>query len=105
MTNGVEGIRSTVIGVPLLPGTCHLTIDGVSSEELLFLCDQAGLCASAASSCSSGAAQRSHVLAAMGRDLGVGHAALRLTIGAETTDDDVARAAGIVLDAVRRLRG
>jgi cysteine desulfurase len=71
----------------------------------VFLCDEAGLCVSAASSCSSGAATASHVLAAMGLGGGDDRGSLRLTLGAETTDDDVERAAAIVVAAVRRLRG
>ena len=46
----------------------------------------------------------SHVLAAMGVDDEAASGSLRLTIGAETTDDDVDRAAAIVVCAVRRLR-
>ena len=45
---------------------CHLCIPGVEAEALLFLLDQEGVCASAASSCASGAAEPSHVLAALG---------------------------------------
>ncbi|HLK46400.1 MAG TPA: aminotransferase class V-fold PLP-dependent enzyme, partial [Acidimicrobiales bacterium] len=105
LTNGIDGIRATVAGVPILPGTCHVTIDGVSSEELVFLCDEAGLCVSAASSCASGASRRSHVLEAMGAAVDRDAATLRLSLGHDTTDDEVARAAAVVIDAVRRLRG
>ena len=73
-----------------VPGTVHVTFEGLASDELLFLLDQEGVCASAASSCSSGAAESE---SRPGRD---GHVArerargsLRLSMGAETTDDDV----------------
>ena len=101
---GVAGLQVTAADVRRLPGTCHVTIDGVSSEELVFLCDEAGLCVSAASSCASGAASTSHVLEAMGATELHMRASLRLTMGAETTDDEVDRAARIVVDAVARLR-
>lgn len=104
LTSGIEGVTPTIEDADVLPGTCHVLVDGVASEELVYLCDEAGLCVSAASSCSSGAATSSHVLAAMGTDLGAGRAALRLTLGATTTDDEVDRAAAIVVDAIRRLR-
>ena len=58
-----DGDRSAV-----LPGICHLCIDGVDSESLLFLLEAEGVAASAASSCASGAQQSSHVLEAMGVD-------------------------------------
>jgi cysteine desulfurase len=104
LTSELDGIRRTASGLNVLPGTCHVLVDGVASEELLYLCDDAGLCASAASSCSSGAGSVSHVLSAMGVDGAEARGSLRLTIGAETTDDDVARAATIVVGAVRQLR-
>jgi cysteine desulfurase len=54
--------------------TCHLCIEGVESEALLFLLEGNEVYASAASSCASGAMQPSHVLAAMGvpRELAAG---------------------------------
>ncbi len=101
---GVEHLHVTARGARRLPGTCHVTIDGVSSEELVFLCDEAGLCVSAASSCSSGAATRSHVLEAMGGTDATTRASLRLSMGAETTDSEIEQAATIVHAAVSRLR-
>ena len=87
-----------------IAGSCHLCIAGVENEALLFLLDQAGVAASAASSCASGAMDPSHVLAAIGvdRDLAVG--SLRLSLGATTTIDEVDAAADAVVAAVRRLR-
>jgi cysteine desulfurase len=104
LTSSLDGVASTVKGAAVLPGTCHVLVEGVTSEELVYLCDEAGLCVSAASSCSSGAATRSHVLAAMGVDDVASRGSLRLTIGAETTDAEVERAGAIVVGAVRRLR-
>lgn len=100
----VPGTTLTAADAPRLPGTCHVTIEGIASEELVFLCDEAGLCVSAASSCASGAAQHSHVLAAMGMDERRARGSLRLTLGEETTDEEVERAAAIVAGAVVQLR-
>ena len=49
-------------------GHLHVGFPGVESEALLVMLDQQGLCAAAGSSCSSGATEISHVLAAMGMD-------------------------------------
>ncbi|HEX5367056.1 MAG TPA: aminotransferase class V-fold PLP-dependent enzyme, partial [Acidimicrobiales bacterium] len=87
-----------------LPGALHVCVPGVESEALLFLLDEAGVCASAASACASGAQQASHVLAAMGVPPRLAAGALRLSLGWSTTDADVARAATVVPVAVARLR-
>jgi cysteine desulfurase len=85
-------------------GFCHLCVAGVEAEALLFLLDQAGVAASAASSCASGAAEPSAVLAAMGvpRELAAG--SLRLSLGWATTEGDVDRALDVVPAAVAQLR-
>jgi cysteine desulfurase len=88
----------------LLPGTLHLTIPGVESESLLFLLDEAGICASAASACASGAQEVSHVLAAMGAALDADAGALRLSLGWTSTDADVDRAIDVLPAVVARLR-
>jgi cysteine desulfurase len=88
-----------------IAGSCHLCIEGVEAESLLFLLDQRGVAASAASSCSSGALDPSHVLAAIGvpRDLAGG--SLRLSLGATTTDAEIDHAIDAVVESVTRLRG
>lgn len=83
---------------------CHLAFNGIESEALLFLLEKEDIMASAASSCSSGAQDPSHVLAAMGvgRELAAG--SLRLSLGHNSTDADVDAALVAVPAAVARLR-
>ncbi len=100
----LPGARVTAIGALRVPGTVHVTFDGLASDELLFLLDQEGVCASAAASCSSGAAQASHVLAAMGVAPERARGALRLSMGAETTPDDVDAVIATLSSVVYRLR-
>jgi cysteine desulfurase len=92
-------------GARRLPGTLHLCIPGIESEALLFLLDEAGVCASAASACASGAHQASHVLAAMGIGPELGGGALRLSLGWSSTHDDVDHALRVIPAAVAHLRG
>jgi cysteine desulfurase len=70
---------------------------------LLFLLDQAGVCASAAASCSSGAAAQSHVLEAMGVAPEFARGSVRFSMGGETTANDVDALIGIVSSVVYRL--
>ncbi len=100
----IPGCQVTGLGALRVPGTVHVTFDDLASDELLFLLDQEGVCASAAASCSSGAASPSHVLAAMGVSHERARGSLRLSMGAETTDADVDAAIAILSSVVYRLR-
>ena len=100
----LEGCAITAPGATRLPGTVHVTFEGLASDELLFLLDQAGVCAAAASSCSSGAAIASHVLAAMGMAPERARGSLRLSMGGETTQEDVDALIVILTSVVERLR-
>ncbi len=62
-------------------GNVHVGIPGVEAEALLVLLDRAGVCAAAGSSCSSGATEPSHVLAAMGLEHADALASIRLSLG------------------------
>ncbi len=100
----LPGAHLTAPGAAGLPGTVHVTFEGLASDELLFLLDRDGVCASAAASCSSGAILTSHVLAAMGVPVERARGALRLSMGRETSDDDVTAVVAALTRAVDRLR-
>ena len=78
-------------------GSAHVMFEGVENEALLFLLDEAGVAASAASACASGAMDPSHVLAAMGVERAWAGGALRLTLGRTTTEADVDAAVDAVV--------
>ncbi len=88
---------------PVVAGIGHVMLHGVEAEALLFLLDAQGLRASAASSCSSGAQDPSHVLASMGIDRQIAQGSLRLSLGHTSTEDDIDRALAIIPAAVRQL--
>lgn len=100
----VEGTVETGRRSGKVAGSAHLCFEGIESEALLFLLEDAGVYASAASSCSSGAQDPSHVLAAMGYDRMLAGGSLRLSLGYETADADIDRALAVIPDAVARLR-
>jgi cysteine desulfurase len=85
-------------------GNAHVCIEGVVSEELLVVLDQLGICASAGSACASGALHLSPVLMAMGVPVSRSAGALRLTLGASTTEFDIDAALVAIPQAVVRLR-
>ena len=99
-----EAQRTVPAGVDVLPGHLHLCLAGVEREELLVALGAQGLCVSGGSSCASGALEPSPVLAAMGVAAGLAAGAIRFSLGARTTDEDVDRALQIVPAAVASLR-
>jgi cysteine desulfurase len=94
-----SGARDTKVA-----GICSLLIEDIESESLLFLLDRAGICATAASSCASGALEPSHVLAAMGVPRELAKGSLRLSLGWCSTDADVDLALDVIPAAVKQLR-
>jgi cysteine desulfurase len=107
----VDGLLASVPGTvetgdraAKVAGSCHVCFSGVESEALLFLLEREGICASAASSCASGAQDPSHVLAAMGYERALAAGSLRLSLGATTTAADVEHALAVIPPAVARLR-
>lgn len=98
------GVVETVPAAVAAPGIVHLRFDGVENEALLFLLDEAGVCASAASACASGAMEPSHVLAAMGVPSTEAVGALRLSLGHTTTAADIEQAVEAITAALARLR-
>ena len=97
-------VHETVPRAHKVAGSAHVCIEGIENEALLFLLDEAGVCASAASACAAGAMEPSHVLAAMGVPRSLAFGALRLTLGRTTTEADVRRGVDVVTDSVLRLR-
>jgi cysteine desulfurase len=106
-----DGLLATVpdafvnaAAAPTTAGHLHVGFRGIESEALLVLLDEQGLCAAAGSSCSSGATEISHVLAAMGLDAADAASSIRLSLGYASTAADVDRALVLIPAAVARLR-
>ena len=100
----IDGAHRTIPVDLSVPGIVHICLQGIESESLLYLLDEADVCASAASACASGAMEPSHVLAAMGLNSDLTMGALRLSLGHTTTDGDVDRAIEAITGAVTRIR-
>ena len=104
-----ERVADTVITGPHDPearlansfSCCFRNVEG---ESVLLALDMAGIAASSGSACTTGALEPSHVLTAMGIDADLAHASLRLTLGAENTDDQIDRVLDVLPEVVSRLR-
>ena len=109
----VAGVRDVVPHVVLngdptpagrLPGNAHFTFPGCEGDSLLMLLDARGIECATGSACTSGVAQPSHVLLAMGADPRSARGSLRLSLGHTSTAHDVAafvEAIGPVVDRAR----
>ena len=104
MTGALDRVRVQGEAAERLPNNLHVIVEGIDGESLILLLDAAGIAASQGSACSSGAAEPSHVLAAMGVSRDLARGALRLTLGPSTTEADVDRAAEAITGSVQRLR-
>ena len=81
--------RLTGHPVKRLPGTASFVFEGVEGEALLLHLDAKGICASSGSACSSASLDPSHVLLSIGLPHAIAHGSLRLSLGAENTEEDV----------------
>ena len=72
-----------------MPHNAHFTFEGCSGDSLLFLLDQQGICVSTGSACQAGVNSPSHVLVAMGRSERDANGCLRMTLGQESTQEDI----------------
>ena len=74
---------------PRLPNTSNLAFDLVEAEAVLMLLDQAGICASSGSACTTGSLDPSHVLTAMGIKPSRARGCVRFSLGIYNTDEEV----------------
>lgn len=87
-----------------LPSNVNFCFEGIEGESLLLLLDDKGICASSGSACTSGSLDPSHVLLAIGRPHEVAHGSLRLSIGEDTTEEDIEEIIRSVTEVVTYLR-
>lgn len=86
-------------GEKRLPNTACFALPGTSAETLLMALDLDGISVSSGAACSSGKVGASHVLLAMGVEEWLARAALRVSLGWNSTSEDISR----FLDSWRRI--
>ncbi|MBS3968556.1 MAG: cysteine desulfurase NifS [Clostridia bacterium] len=82
----------------------NVSIEFVEGESLLLSLDMRGIGASSGSACTSGSLDPSHVLLAMGLSHEIAHGSLRMTLGRETTEEDIDYVLEVLPQVVDRLR-
>lgn len=81
-----------------LPNTLQFALAGIDGETLLMQLDRDGIAVSSGSACSSGSVEPSHVLLAMGIEADIARGAIRVSIGKDTTADNIDK----LVDSLRR---
>lgn len=87
-----------------LPNTTNLAFVGTDAQAILLKLDQAGVCCSLGSSCTTGAVQPSHVLRAMGMSNERARSSLRFSFGRYNTEAELDKVLEILPRVVRQLR-
>lgn len=87
-----------------LPNNANFCFQFVEGGNLLILLDMKGICASTASACSASEKPVSHVLRAIGVPEEIAYGSLRLTLGKNTTPEEIAYTVECLKDCVGKLR-
>lgn len=95
----VNGARA-----PRVPNTSNLTFPFIEGESMVIALDLKGIACSTGAACSSGALEPSHVLLALGLAPEDARATLRLSLGHQTTPDEIDFALEIIPPVIERLR-
>ena len=104
----VERIPDLVIhasGVSRAPHIVSISVPGTDSESMLMALDLKGIACSGGSACQSGSVEASHVLTALGLGAGIAGAAIRMSLGALTTEAAITRVAEIFPALALKARG
>jgi cysteine desulfurase len=104
----IPDLRWVAEEAPRAPHVLNVVIPGADAEAMLMHLDLQGVAAAGGSACNTGAAEPSHVLTAMGLPPDLALCALRFSLGRETRQGDIDRAASVVplvADKVRKLAG
>ena len=88
-----------------LPNNANFCFRFIEGESMLILLDQAGICGSSGSACTSGSLDPSHVLLAIGLPHEIAHGSLRLTLSEKNTMEEIDYTVDELKKIIERLRG
>jgi len=91
-------------GVPRAPHVTNVSVPGTDSESLLMALDLRGIACSGGSACQSGSIEPSHVLSAIGVRPDLASAAVRMSLGALTTEKSIDRVIEVFPSLVAKAR-
>lgn len=92
-------------GAERLPNTCYFALPGIDGETLVGKLDRAGFAVASGAACSSASPEPSRTLTAMGVAADLARGAVRVSVGASTTMQDVNEFCGALARVADELRG
>jgi len=92
-------------GGPRAPHIVNISVPGTDSESMLMALDLRGIGCSAGSACQSGSVSPSHVLSAIGVSNELASAAIRMSVGALTTEAAIDRVVDVYPALIAKVRG
>ena len=104
LIEAIEGVEINGAVDARLPNTSNLYFPGVDGEGLLILLDEAGVCCSPGSACSTGAVKPSRIIKAMGHSPARARSSVRFSLSRLNTEDEIAPAVEAIRAAVSKLR-
>lgn len=84
-----------------LPGHLNVSVDGLDAERVVFRLDMDGVQVATGAACAANKGTRSNVLTAVGMSDSLADGSLRISLGRQTTQEQVERAAQLIIDAIR----
>ena len=87
-----------------LPGNSNISFRFIEGEGILLNLDNAGICASSGSACTSGSLDPSHVLLAIGLPHEIAHGSIRMSLSKYTTKEEIDYVIEKMVEIVARLR-
>ena len=87
-----------------LPNNINFSFRFIEGESLLIMLDMKGIAGSSGSACTSGSLDPSHVLLAIGLPHEIAHGSLRLSLGEDTTKEDLDYTLEQIKEIIQRLR-
>jgi cysteine desulfurase len=87
-----------------LPGTLNVSFEGAEGEAILLYLDLEGIMVSTGSACASGSLDPSHVLLATGMPVERAHGSIRISMGRETSEEDIAYVLEKLPEVIRKIR-
>jgi cysteine desulfurase len=100
----ISGAHINGAGAPRTPNTSNIRFDGIDAEPLLIALDLRGFAVSSGSACSSGAAEPSHVLTAIGLTKEQARSSVRFSLGRSNTAEEVEALLDAIAECVAHVR-